>query len=333
MPITVNAAFSEFMKNSVNLDPQITQQARVSRDNLLSNIDEFSDSDDFFNLSSDFNLHYGSFSRKTKCRELDDIDLMIGISANGATYNSSQTWNEITMCASETNKCQIECIDDLGLLNSIKVLNRFKKKLSNLRDYCRSDIKRNNEAIVLNLTSKEWSFDIVPCFYTTTESNGRNYYLIPNGKGGWKKTDPRIDCESVKQANTQSNGRLLELIRLVKYWNQITWGCDIPSYVLEVMLINYSKNTTLSEYIDFRFRDALYYIYNNITNNVDDPKAIQGNINDLSYDSRSAFRQKIYDSYLTACEAIRIEIEDKNQEKSINKWKEIFKNEFPSYSV
>lgn len=331
MPTTVNAAFSEFMKNSVNLDPEITQQARTSRDNLLSNIAEFSNSDDFFNLCLDFNLHYGSFSRKTKCRELNDIDLMIGISADGATYNSLQPWNEITMIASERNECQIACIDDSGLLNSIKVLNIFKKKLSGLRDYCRSDIKRNYEAIVLNLTSKDWSFDIVPCFYTTTESNGRNYYLIPNGKGGWKKTDPRIDRESVKQANAQSNGRLLELVRLIKYWNQITWGCDIPSYLLEVILINYSQQTALNTYIDIRFRDALYYLHNDIMNDIYDPKQIQGNINDLIYADRLALRKKIYDNYLIANEAIRLETIEIDHKKSINKWKEIFKNEFPSY--
>ena len=38
MATTVNAAFEEFMKNIVNLDPNIVSAARVSRDNLLNNI-------------------------------------------------------------------------------------------------------------------------------------------------------------------------------------------------------------------------------------------------------------------------------------------------------
>lgn len=79
MATTVNSAFSEFMKDIVNLDPDIVSAARASRDNLLENIAEFDNQTDFFDLYDGFNVHFGSFARKTKCRELDDIDLMIGI--------------------------------------------------------------------------------------------------------------------------------------------------------------------------------------------------------------------------------------------------------------
>ena len=41
MATTVNIAFSEFMKDIVNLDPDIVSAARTSRDNLLENIAEF----------------------------------------------------------------------------------------------------------------------------------------------------------------------------------------------------------------------------------------------------------------------------------------------------
>ena len=83
MATTVNSAFQEFMKNIVNLDPDIVSSARDSRDNLLDNIDEFNGEDGFFKLYKDANVHFGSFARKTKPRELNDIDLMIGISAEG----------------------------------------------------------------------------------------------------------------------------------------------------------------------------------------------------------------------------------------------------------
>ena len=48
MATTVNTAFSEFMKNIVNLDPDVVSAAGKSRDNLLDNIDEFDNKDDFF---------------------------------------------------------------------------------------------------------------------------------------------------------------------------------------------------------------------------------------------------------------------------------------------
>lgn len=40
MAKTINEAFSEFMQNSVDLDPKDVVTARYSRDNLLENIGE-----------------------------------------------------------------------------------------------------------------------------------------------------------------------------------------------------------------------------------------------------------------------------------------------------
>ncbi len=270
MATTVGIAFSEFMKDTVNLDPEVTKNARASRDNLLLNIAEFDDADEFFDLCDSFNVHFGSFARRTKCRELDDIDLMIGIAANGATYYT-YSWDNVTITASTRNQAQIDCTDGSGHLNSTKVINKFKKKLKHLREYSRSEVKHSGEAIVLNLISRDWSFDIVPCFHTIKESDDRSYYLIPNGNGGWNKT---------KKAHT------------------------IPSYLLEALLLNYcNTQTDLSDYIDFRFIDALLYVANNITNTVNDPKNIQGNINSLLYSDQLTLSQKARTDYDKACEA------------------------------
>ena len=126
MASTVKNAFNEFMKDIVNLDTGVTKKARDSKENLLKNIDEFHD-DDFFKLHKPYNIQFGSFARKTKCRELDDIDLMIGINAEGATYFTN-SWDDVYITPS-TSKSQIDCRDELGYLNSTKVINKFKKKL------------------------------------------------------------------------------------------------------------------------------------------------------------------------------------------------------------
>lgn len=331
MATTVNIAFSQFLKDTVNLNPDVTNNARASRDNLLSNIAEFDDSDGFFDLYDSYNVHFGSFARRTKCRELDDIDLMIGIAANGATYYS-YSWDNVTLTASTSNQAQIDCTDSSGLLNSTKVINKFKKKLENVREYSKSEVKRSGEAVVLNLISKDWSFDIVPCFHTVIESDGRSYYLIPNGSGGWKKTDPTIDREAIQSTNQQLDGKVLELIRLVKRWNKTKKAHTIPSYLLEALLLNYcNTKTELSDYIDIRFRDALLYVANNIMYTVNDPKNIQGNINTLSYGDKLILSQKASTDYGRACEAVKFEVDEKKYEKSIKKWGEIFGEEFPTY--
>lgn len=63
MATTVNGAFSEFMRETVNLDQEKTKTARSSRDNLIDNIKGFSGQNDFFQVYDDKILRFGSFER------------------------------------------------------------------------------------------------------------------------------------------------------------------------------------------------------------------------------------------------------------------------------
>ena len=47
------------------------------------------------------------------------------------------------------DSAQKECVNIDGTLNSTKVSNKFKKKLEHVREYSRSDVRRNGEAVVL----------------------------------------------------------------------------------------------------------------------------------------------------------------------------------------
>ena len=69
MATTVNTAFSEFMKNYVNLDSTKTETARKSRENLKTNIHDLGKNATLFDLASQNDLYFGSFSRKTKIRK------------------------------------------------------------------------------------------------------------------------------------------------------------------------------------------------------------------------------------------------------------------------
>lgn len=331
MAITVNSAFDEFMRDVVNLDPDVVSEARGSRDNLLENIQEFSNSEGFFNLCSAYNFHMGSFARKTKCRELDDIDLLIGISADGATYYSDDPWYNVRIVSNTNNPAQFDCTRDNGTLNSTQVSNLFKKKLENVREYSKSEIRRNGEAVVLNLISKDWSFDIVPCFYTTPEYDGRSYYLIPNGDGNWKKTAPDVDQAHVVNTNQEKEGRVLPLVRLCKRWNKSKNAKTIPSYMLETMVINFADSAkSLNPRIDVNFRDALYYIAVHIMSPVYDMKKIQGDINTLSSADRRTLHSKAQSDYETAREAGIYE-RAKDCKRAISKWGEILGKDFPEY--
>jgi hypothetical protein len=246
----------------------------------------------------------------------------------GRVSHFSYSWENVIINAGASNQAHVNCTDSSGLLNSEKVINKFKNMLKHVREYSRSEVKRNGEAVVLNLISKDWSFDIVPCFHTVKESDGRSFYLIPNGDGGWKKTDPTIDRAVVESENQRLNGKVLELIRLAKRWNKTKKAHTIPSYLLEAMLLDYCYiQAKLSDYIDYRFRDILLFLADNIMNAINDPKNIQGNINTLPYYDKLTLSQKARMDYDKACEAVELE----TQERSIRKWGEIFGEDFPKY--
>ncbi|HRY78755.1 MAG TPA: hypothetical protein P5154_08365, partial [Candidatus Izemoplasmatales bacterium] len=199
MATTVGEAFDLFIKDSVNLDSGIVFQAKKIRDELLEEIHQFDRDGEFFKLWSEFDVHFGSFSRKTKCRPLDDLDLMIGISAEGNTYNGDSDWDDISMNPSNSSAFQQKCKHEDGTLSSNMVLGKFKERIKEVNDLRSVEVKKNQQAIVVNFKTSDWSFDIVPCFHTKKDSDGRDYYLIPNGSGKWMKTDPIIDRRRVDE--------------------------------------------------------------------------------------------------------------------------------------
>lgn len=327
MANTVNNVFAEFMKNIVNLDPNVTSTARKSRDNLIGNINGFSGSDDFFSVYQDKNLKFGSFARRTKIRELDDIDLMICLSAEG-TRTYTETADCIYINGNDSDKGNGLLFCGTNYLNSTKVINRFISKLADLNDYSKAEMHKNQEAATLKMKSYTWNFDIVPCFYAK-----ENFYLIPDGSGNWKKTDPRIDNDRTTELNQKHNGNLLNLIRLVKYWNKRKVAITINSYLLECMILNIYDNIDTQEHwwIDIEFKNTLFELSKAIKKDVEDPKGIQGNINNFNSSDREKISDALYDAYKKAIEARNYE-RDEKQKEAINKWREVLGSDFPKYT-
>lgn len=332
MAKTVNAAFDEFMKDYVNLDAEKTKKARSSRDWLVDQILGFPDKDsDFPATYNEKNIFFGSFARRTKNRPLDDIDMMIALKAQGCTYLEYTDRIEITVPDTSTQFKKL-CNDSTSMLNSKKLINLFVKNLKNVAQYENADIKRNQEAATLKLLSYEWNFDVVPCFFTTEDALGKTYYIIPDGNGNWKKTDPRLDRDRTNNTNISKNGRVLGVIRATKYWNKRATMPSMSSYLIENMILDYyeSNYSETSQYVDVELVNIFGDIKSRVYNTVNDPKNIQGNINTLTWDEKTKISSRASSDYEKAKEARKLENEGK-QEESINKWKEIFGNEFPKY--
>lgn len=333
MVSTVNQAFDIFLKEYVNLDPNVTLAARKSRDWLLLQICLFSVTHKSFpRLCSEKNIYFGSFARRTKKRELDDIDMMIALNGAGTYHN--EYLDKIEIYVDPTYQLRNLCWDNTNILNSRRVINEFVSLLAQVSQYGKAEIKRNMEAATLNLKSYTWTFDIVPCFLTQKDGLNKNYYLIPDGKGHWKKTDPRIDRNRVSEVNQLHNGNVLNIIRLMKYWNRRPTMPSMPSYLIENIILNYYfQNTHLqaSKYVDLEVLKLLQYIKGKVLSPIHDPKGIQGNINTLNSGEQIKVSARASIDYQKALEAIQLGNQG-NHKLSISKWGEIFGSNFPRYS-
>lgn len=329
MPKTVNSAFDQFMKGSVNLDNQRTTIARNSRDFLVKKIDGFSD---FLPLYSDRNIGYGSFARRTKIRDLDDIDLIFTLSANGCTWSEDTDGTVYIHTPENSEDYRNFCHDSSSLLNSRMIINKFISSLKTIPHYSTAKIHRNMHSATFLLNSYEWNFDIVPAFFTNEDVHGRTFYIIPNGHGHWMKTDPRIDQKRITAINQRQKGRLLNIVRLAKYWQKRSTMPRMPSYLLESLVLNFCENNALSEYIDIAFINLLEFLSIKIYDSFDDPKGIDGDINTLSVEDRKKISIKAQSDLITARKAYNLEIIHLDQERSIKEWKNIFGSDFPNYT-
>lgn len=330
MATTVIEAFNEFLREQITLDPDSTDTARRSRDWLMERIHEFPAADSSFpQLNSEKDIFFGSFERKTKNRPLDDIDIMVGLHAAGATY---EEYGDTVYVSTENLNSALYSLrsDNSKNINSKRVINKFVSKLSSIPQYRNAEMGRRGEAAVLNLRSYDWAYDLVPCFFTTPEIDGRAFYLIPDGSGNWKKTDPRLDRERVQRLVTTRGRIILDVIRLVKFWNQRATMPTLPSYLIENMVLDYYENAICGNYPDIEFMGVINHIRTAINSPVYDPKGIQGDINEVHWLDRNSIANRCVEDYATAVAGREFE-SVKNYRSSINKWRDIFGPEFPHF--
>jgi hypothetical protein len=328
--LSTKKAFEVFSREFVDLSTERVERAIDSRNWLVEQIEKAPQSDLAFpRLYKEKNgKMMGSFSRKTKIRPLDDIDILIVFTADGTTYHSYSDRTE--MYVPETAKNLLLLCDDDKILNSIKLLNKIKSALKSVPNYSEADIRYNQEAVTLKLKSYEWNFDIVPAFFTSPESDGRDYYIIPDGKGNWKKTDPRIDAQRTTGINQYHNRRLLKVIRLIKYWNNRPIAPKIGSYLLENMILDYFEYRSLITTPQEAVWNFFEHLKTAIYSSCNDPKGIQGDLNTLDLDTKIKIALAAGQVATIANDAISYENQGLHK-KAIGEWKKVFGDNFPSY--
>lgn len=70
-------------------------------------------------------------------------------------------------------------------------------------------------------------FDIFPAIEIPDR-----YLIIPNGKGGIIKVNPKLEEHALSKLNKKQNGKITKLIILMKYWD-FNWGKPLKEYLIE----------------------------------------------------------------------------------------------------
>lgn len=332
MPHTVWGAFKEFRGENVDLDPYATGTARTSRNYLCDQLKALSKSETGLpKLTGEF-VYFGSFARRTKIRPLDDIDLIPVLNGRG-TSSTQKAPDPYTywLHIDDPSAPLAAFPDEYGYVNSIKVLNKIKSALSSVSNYRRAEIKRNMQAITLELASYDWVFDIVPAVPISDGSGGRAYFLIPNGRGDWIRTDPRIDQANITRLNAQHGGLFLPTLRLLKYWNKRTVKPVLQPYYFETLAI---KVFDYAPKID-DFPSAVKYFFDYspayLWTSCPDPKHLGPDLDaHVSHETKQKVSQAMNSAALEAGRAIAFEAESRHKD-AIDSWGRVFGWASPSY--
>ena len=273
-------------------------------------------------------MPFGSFARRTKVRPLDDIDMLVMLNGRDAQVEQD-SWDEYTFLVSGTSDSSPlqPYLDSNGWVNSTRILNRFKSGLEQVPNYRKSEVKRTGVAVVLNLKSYDWAFDIVPALPVGDGGESTHYYLIPNGKGHWMRTDPRTDQDLVTSTNQSQNGYLLPLIRVIKYWNvRSRVAPRLRSYHLETLLINAFRyrSPAIESKIRWSVPDAFQALASNVMSSCPDPKGLGPNLDaGMAWETKDKVRIAANERAQYATYALQYEQRNDHQE-AIKWWGYVF---------
>lgn len=337
MAVTTWGAFNKFRADTVDLDSTQVSTARKSRDYLYDQLKTLSDNNPFFPKITKSFIPFGSFARKTKIRPLDDIDFLMLLVGTGTTEESGSSAYQRKLRLTSDTAPLTRYADDAAYwgapryVNSIRVLNSIKSGLSSVSNYGSAEVRRNYEAVVLNLKSYAWSFDIVPALAVSGWNGDITHYLIPDGSGNWKKTDPRIDQSKITTANSQHSLKFLPTVRLLKYWNSYRPQPALSSYYFETVCLKVFQNASaISDY-----PPAVKYFLDNaptyLMQSCPDPKGLGPNLDaDVPYDTKQKVQAAMKSAADEAWYGVYHE-EKQNYQLSIEHWQKVFGSSFPSY--
>lgn len=225
----------------------------------------------------------GSYKRWTQITPINDIDIIfkVNFSSTHIVVHNEQIYIALNVWTYDNHKLKDFSIWDeyicKYIVSPIRIINHIWSLVSNSYTSTQNQW-RNWECYSVYLSAYSLNIDCLP--YTWVTDN--EYRLIPSWwqKASWKKTNPRLDEEKLNTLNTEFNGKVKDIIKILKYWNKKkNTSKKFKSYTLECLIYWAIKNECHSWY---SYQDILKVVIDKIYTNVDQYRNIR-DISDYDY--------------------------------------------------
>lgn len=236
--------FEELLTSKINIPDGIRGQAIVSHNSIRETLrGEFDRDITFPPVLKGADFLGGSFARHTKVRPLDDIDIYVPLDGSNLFYYEAGRIQPFNVNGENLswNPLLGQRFAIGGWVSSSKVVSEVCSVLR--RRFPQTKIKPDGQSVSLRMaygqssTSDGLGFDVVPCFSLSPQTQeGAPFYLIPDGRGGWIRTNPLTDAlvADILQETHDKNFR--KIVKVVKYWNSEFFNEKLNSYFIELVI-------------------------------------------------------------------------------------------------
>ena len=303
-PRTVSSAF-----NALLADLKLTAAQRQLVNGRLRHLGSFFESYE----TSQPVMVIGSYGRGTVIRRERDIDVMVVLAAKPyeARYRGSSQTDVL-----------------YWLRNALKA------------EYPNTKVSTRKVALCLDLGAG-FGVDLIPVFDVVeiaalslltrlwgAPSGAKGFYL-PNGRGGWQKTNPPFHQKLMTDADARLDGKLKSIVRLMKLWN-LREHARLRSFHLEMMVERAWRNEKQMPAFPLALGMTLDAVSRLASRSFSDPWSDGGRIDDyLDADRRRIVVKSLQDDAQKARKALEL-ARAGNEAAALERWSVVFGHDFPA---
>jgi hypothetical protein len=209
---------------------------------------------------------------------------------------------------------------------STSALNAVRDALEDGYPY--TEVYVRQPAVVVAFEAGAETYEIVPAYWTGG-SGTTTVYRIPASAGGWRRSAPDAHLDFVREVDTKHNGKVKQLVRLLKAWKYYR-NVPISSFYLEMCAAAYAEGEGSIIY-SIDVRAVLRELQGHALAAMNDPSNLVGRIYACSSDTDRNDAISKLNTALTRADKAREAEYAGNISTAFQWWDLVYDGHFPAY--